>query len=319
MRKTGKNSPKTSSCANTAATQALSKSPEHGQIKAKSRLVPGLTLVATPIGNLGDIATRALAAFAEADLVLCEDTRVSKKLLGAYGMSVRLASYHDHNAERIRPRILSRLRRGDRIVLISDAGTPAIADPGYKLVSACHDEQIAVSTIPGPTALIAALTISGLPTDRFYFGGFLPAKAGARRAALEALKSLVSTLVHYETPRRLAATLADAAEILPGRSAVVGRELTKLHEEVRRGTLAELQAHYAAAGPCRGEVVLLIGPPAKPDPAMTETAIDDALTAALDCGTLRDAVQSVARATGVARNQVYRRALRLVDKVSGDV
>ena len=274
----------------------------------------GLTLVATPIGNLGDISSRALLALADADLVLCEDTRVSRKLTSAHGIATKLTSYHEHNADRVRPGIIARLRDGARIVLISDAGTPAISDPGYRLVEACLAENLPVSTVPGPTALIAALTISGLPTDRFYFGGFLPAKTKARRDALSSLKGLNATLVHYESPRRLAAALADAASLFADRSAAVARELTKLHEEVRRGTVAALADHYAGAGAPRGEAVLLIGPPEASESAISDADLDAALSRALAGASLRDAVRSVVAETGIGRATVYQRALALGDR-----
>lgn len=297
----------------TEATEAKAPSkPNHdGRTVAGSRLAPGLTLVATPIGNLGDISSRALRALANADLVLCEDTRVSRKLTASHGISNRLSSYHEHNADRVRPGIIARLRDGARVVLISDAGTPAISDPGYRLVQACHEMSIPVSTVPGPTALIAALTISGLPTDRFYFGGFLPAKTKARHDALAALGTLNATLVHYESPRRLAAALADAASLFANRSAAVARELTKLHEEIRRGTVAELAEHYAAIGAPKGEAVLMIGPPAASESAISDGDLDATLSHALAGATLRDAVRAVAAETGIGRARIYQRALAL--------
>ena len=275
-----------------------------------ARPAAGLILVATPIGNIGDVSRRALAALAEADIVLCEDTRVTRRLLSAHGIRTPLMSYHDHNGHRVRPRVLERLRKGERVVLVSDAGTPTIADSGFRLVDACHAEEIAVSTVPGPTALIAALSISGLPTDRFYFGGFLPPKPGPRRAALKAAKSIDATLIHYESTRRLADSLADAAEIFPGRQAAVGRELTKLHEEVRRGSTEALARYFSAADALKGEAVLLIGPPTEAD-GEDHDLIDAALREALTECSLKDAVHEVVRSTGAGRNRVYRRALAL--------
>ena len=286
---------------------------DNGKNMAIAGLWPGLTLVATPIGNLADLSARAIAAFNVADLVLCEDTRVSRKLFTACGVRPPVMSYHDHNAESVRPRILARLRAGERVVLVSDAGTPTIADPGYRLVQACIAETITVSTVPGPTALVAALAISGLPTDRFYFGGFLPPRAQARRNALEALKYLPATIIHYESPRRLAAALADAACVFPSRRAAVAREITKLHEEVRRGTVEELRELYTGIPPPRGEAVLLIGPPDAAETVIAAIDLDAALSGALAGASLRDAVQLVADQTGLARSQVYRHALRLVE------
>ena len=285
--------------------------PDNGKNMAGISPLPGLTLVATPIGNLGDISLRALSVLAGADLVLCEDTRVSRKLLSAHGIARRLMSYHDHNAHRVRPKILDRLRAGQHVVLISDAGTPAIADPGYRLVVACQEEHIPVTTVPGPVALIAALTVSGLPTDRFYFGGFLPVGPGKRRDALAALAPVNATLVHYESPRRLVDALADVIEVFPARQTAVVRELTKRHEDVRRGTAAALRDHYAAAGTVRGEVVLLIAPPDAGEAAVDDAGLDRMIAAALSTGSLKDAVRAVAEATGVARKRVYSRALAL--------
>ncbi len=282
-----------------------------GEGAAVSPLAPGLVLVATPIGNLADMSRRAAEALRAADLVLCEDTRVTRKLAVAHGVSTPLSSYHEHNAARVRPGVLARLRAGARIALVSDAGTPAISDPGYRLVRACRDEGIPVSTVPGPTAPVAALTVSGLPTDRFYFGGFLPPRAAARRRALGALAGLDATLVFLESPRRLAALMADAAALLPGRRAAVARELTKLHEEVREGTAAELAAHYGAAGPPRGEAVALFGPPERAREAATAAEIDAALRRALAGGSVRDAARAAAAETGAPRAAVYRRALEL--------
>lgn len=291
--------------------EGASKHGQDGKIVAANPLAPGLTLVATPIGNLGDLSRRALAALDTADLVLCEDTRVTRKLMAAHGLATPMSAYHEHNAERVRPGILARLRDGARIVLVSDAGTPAISDPGYRLVRACVEEDLAVSTIPGPSAVTAALVISGLPTDRFYFGGFLPNKRGPRRAALTEVAALPATLVFYESPRRLPASLADIAETLPGRAAAVARELTKLHEEVRRGTVETLAAHYAEAGPPRGEVVILLAPPDADSRAPDAVDVDAALRRALGASSLRDAVRTVTAETGLPRAEVYRRALAL--------
>jgi 16S rRNA (cytidine1402-2'-O)-methyltransferase len=270
---------------------------------------PGLALVATPIGNLRDITLRAIAALKDADVIACEDKRVTAKLLAAHGIGTPLIAYHEHNAERTRPRLLARLRAGERVALVSDAGTPLVSDPGYKLVRACREEDIPVTVLPGPSAVLAALVLSGLPTNAFQFQGFLPARAGARKKALTALVGAEVTTVLFESPRRIAATLADAAEILGARDAALARELTKLHEEVVTGTLTELATRYSALPPPKGEVVLVIGPAAQDAAAPAE--IDDRLKAALAAGTLRDAVANVVAETGAPRRIVYARALTL--------
>ncbi len=215
----------------------------------RSKLGPGLYLVATPIGNLRDVTLRALDVLAAADAVACEDTRVTGKLLRAHGIRAALVAYHDHNAERVRPRLLARLEAGERLALVSDAGTPLVSDPGYKLVRAAIQSGIAVTPVPGPSAAISALVMSGLPTDRFFFAGFLPPRAAARRRALAELAEVPGSLVFFEQPRRLAQSLADMGGALGDREAAVLREITKLYEEARRGTLSTLAAHYGAAGP----------------------------------------------------------------------
>jgi 16S rRNA (cytidine1402-2'-O)-methyltransferase len=271
-------------------------------------------LVATPIGNADDITLRALYCLKDADAIACEDTRRSGRLLSRLGIATPLLSYHEHNATRMRPRILSRLRRGETVALISDAGTPLVSDPGYKLVQACIDEGVAVTVAPGPSAALAALLVSGLPTDRFYFHGFLPSRMAARRTALAGLASIEATLVIFETARRLPATLIEAAAQLGARRAAVARELTKRFEEVRRGSLEELAESYGEAGPPKGEVVLVIGPPEKgaADDVRAATAVvDEQLRVALVGRSLKDAVAEVAAATGFPRRRVYTRALAL--------
>jgi 16S rRNA (cytidine1402-2'-O)-methyltransferase len=282
-----------------------------------ARLAPGLHVVATPIGNLGDITLRALETLAGADLIACEDTRVTRKLLDRYGIAAPLTPYHDHNAAKARPLLLRRLGEGAAIALVSDAGTPLISDPGYKLVRAAQEAGHAVSTLPGASALLAALSIAGLPTDAFFFAGFLPPKQAARAARIAALGRIPATLVVYETGPRVAATLADlAAGLGSGREAALCRELTKLHEEVRRGDLSTL-ARAFADNETRGEIVLVIAPPAEPQRAGAEET-DDLLRAALTRVSLRDAVGEVAEATGLPRRDVYQRALALAKaQVSG--
>lgn len=267
-------------------------------------------LVGTPIGNAADISQRALATLAAVDAIACEDTRVTGPFLARFGIHAPLIAYHEHNAPRMRPLLLERLARGESLALVSDAGMPLVSDPGYKLVRAAIAQGTPVTAVPGPSAPLAALVVSGLPTDRFLFAGFLPAKAGARRAALEELAGVPATLILFEAPARLAASLADMSAVLGAREAAVARELTKLFEEVRRASLPELAAHYAAAGPPRGEIVVVIAPPAAL-PAADEEGVDAALRAALARASLRDAVAEVAGATGRPRRDVYARALAL--------
>ncbi len=276
----------------------------------------GLSIVATPIGNAGDITLRALDTLRRVAAVACEDTRVTMKLFALHAIATKLIAYHDHNAERMRPQLIRRLKAGEALALVSDAGTPLISDPGYKLVRACLDEGIAVTSLPGPSAVIAALTLAGLPTDRFFFAGFLPPRQAARRAAIAEIAAVPGSLVFYESPRRLAECLADLAAVLGDRDAVVARELTKRFEELRRGRLAALAAHYAAAGAPKGETVLVVGPrDAVPvEAAGAGQGLDALLTEALSRASLRDAVEEVTAATGLQRKQVYKRALELGQK-----
>src|SRR5690606_21372052 len=234
----------------------------------------------TPIGNLRDISFRALATLAAADGVLAEDTRTSKTLLAHYGISTPLYPYHEHNAEQMRPKILAKLREGGKLALISDAGTPLVSDRGYQLVADVVAEGLAVTGIPGPSAVLAALVLAGLPTDRFFFEGFLPPKSAARKGRLTELAAIPGTLVFFESPRRLAEMLADAAAVLGARPAAVARELTKFYENVRRGPLAELAAHYEADEEARGEIVVIIGPPGAEELTPAGDVIDARLRAA---------------------------------------
>jgi 16S rRNA (cytidine1402-2'-O)-methyltransferase len=274
------------------------------------KAAPGLHIVATPIGNLRDITLRALATLAGADLIACEDTRVTRKLLDRYAIVTPLTPYHDHNATAARPRLLQRLAEGAAIALVSDAGTPLVSDPGYKLVRAVQEAGYSVTSLPGPSAPLAALAVAGLPTDQFFFAGFLPPKQTARRARIAELARIPATLVFFETGPRVAATLADLAAGLGSREAALCRELTKLHEEVRRGDLETLARTYAAGGELRGEIVLVIAPPA----AQEQPSADDAetlLRQALARVSLKDAVGEVALATGLSRRDLYQRALAL--------
>jgi len=271
-----------------------------------------LTLVATPIGNLGDFSPRAAEVLAEADIIACEDTRVTRKLMKLTGTSsgARLTAYHDHNGATVRPWLLDQLAAGRNVALVSDAGTPLISDPGYKLVAACREAEIAVVSVPGPSAVLAALAVSGLPTDRFIFAGFVAGSKSARREQITELAGLKATLIWFETPSRIAASLAEMAEILGPRPAAVTRELTKLHEEVRCGTLDTLATEMTANRP-KGEIVLVVGGKPDSDEEIDDTTLDAMLRAELDGQRLRDAVRAVVEATGQPRNRVYRAALAI--------
>jgi 16S rRNA (cytidine1402-2'-O)-methyltransferase len=270
-----------------------------------AELPPGLYVTATPIGHARDISLRALDTLGGVDVIAAEDTRVTAKLLAIHGIVKPLMAYNDHNAARERPRILARLRAGARIALVSDAGTPLVSDPGFKLVREALAEGLAVHAIPGASAPLAGLALAGLPTDRFFFAGFLAPKSGARRAALDELKGVRATLIFFESAQRLSESLSDMAEMLGNRPAAVARELTKLHEEVRRGTLAELASHYAV--PPKGEVTVLVGPPEHAQADFSR--VDAALERALEFMPLRAAVDLVAEAFGAPRRAVYERAL----------
>jgi 16S rRNA (cytidine1402-2'-O)-methyltransferase len=276
--------------------------PEHA-------LAPGLHLVATPIGNLGDVTLRALWVLRNVDRILCEDTRVTARLLARFGIAKPLDAYHDHNADRVRPAVLAALRRGESLALVADAGTPLVSDPGFKLVRAALAENLPVTAAPGPSAALTALILSGLPPDIFLFAGFLPPRSAARRRALVQWASLAATLIFFEGPSRLAGSLADMAAIFGERSAAVARELTKRHEEMRRGRLSALAEHYRDAGAPRGEAVIVVGPPEAAPPAAID--IDSRLRALLAAHSLRDAVARLAAETGLARRILYDRALAL--------
>ena len=271
-------------------------------------IAPGLYVVATPIGNLGDITLRALSTLAGADLIACEDTRVTRKLLDRYAITTPLTPYHDHNAITARPKLLRRLAEGAAIALVSDAGTPLISDPGFKLVRAAQEAGYAVVALPGASAPLAALTVAGLPTDQFFFVGFLPPKQAARRARIAELARIPATLVLFETGPRVGATLADLAAGFGQREAALCRELTKMHEEVRRGDLAAL-AQQAGASEIRGEIVIVVAPPPNERPFLGDT--DLLLRQALARVSLKDAVGEVASATGLPRRVLYQRALAL--------
>jgi 16S rRNA (cytidine1402-2'-O)-methyltransferase len=304
MRLTGSSAPV---AVGAAALDAAAWAPDH-------ELAAGLHLVATPIGNLGDMTLRGLWVLRNVDRILCEDTRVTARLLSRFGIDALLDPYHDHNADRVRPAVLEALRRGEKVALVSDAGTPLVSDPGFKLVRAALAENLPVTAAPGPSAALTALILSGLPPDVFLFAGFLPPRSTARRRTLRQWTSLDATLVFFEGPPRLAASLADMAEVLGPRDAAVARELTKRHEEIRRGGLSELAEHYRAAGPPRGEAVIVVGPPESE--ALPEADIDARLGELLETHSLRDAVTRLAGETGLARRVLYDRALMLQGKGS---
>jgi 16S rRNA (cytidine1402-2'-O)-methyltransferase len=291
--------------------------PESGRDRIGARessppLEAGLYVVATPIGNLRDITLRALDILAAADRVYAEDTRVAMKLMDAYGLKPKLGAYHEHNAEAMRDVILDALGRGESVALISDAGTPLISDPGFKLARAAIEAGHRVFAIPGPSAALAGLVVSGLPTDRFLFAGFLPAKQAARRSALAELANTDATLIFYEAGPRLAESLADMADALGARSAAVARELTKLFEETRRAPLGELAAHYASAGAPKGEIVVVVGPPL-PKREVSDESLDAFLAGVLAQG-VKEAASEAARELGVPRKRAYARALELKDR-----
>lgn len=269
----------------------------------------GLYLVATPIGNLGDISLRALAVLATVDTVYAEDTRHSGRLLSHFGIRARLRPYHEHNAERERPVILASLARGETIAIISDAGTPLISDPGYKLVRACVEAGHEVIAVPGASAPLAALVSSGLPSNTFLFAGFLPSRQQARLSRIKELAGVPATLLFFEAPSRVAGTLADLAMGLGDRPAVVARELTKLNEELTRGSLQEIAAEFAQRGSIKGEIVIVVGGPVAGE--VSEANIVERLSLALMEMSLRDAAKSVAEHLGVPRKRVYELGLKL--------
>ena len=276
---------------------------------AAGRLSPGLYLVATPIGNARDITLRALDILAAADLVACEDTRVTRRLLNIHGLKARLTAYHDHNAERVRPRLVAAIRAGKAVALASDAGMPLVSDPGFGLVRAVRAEGLAVTSAPGANAALTALQLSGLAPDRFAFLGFLPARQAARRRTLAHWVETPATLLAYESGTRLAACLADMAAVLGAREAAVARELTKRHEEIARGGLDELAARYAEAGPPRGEIVIVVGPPGRTAPAeVSDTLLAERISA---LGLAR-AASELAEVSGRPRRDLYKRGLALL-------
>lgn len=279
---------------------------------SKSQLKPGLTLLATPIGNSRDVTLRTLDALRDADVIACEDTRMARRLMDLHGISLGsrpLIAYHEHNAAQAAPRLMELIEGGARVVYLSDAGTPIVADPGYRLAKTVIEAGEPLSATPGPCAAIMALTLSGLPSDRFTFGGFSPNRSGQRQNFFRDFERAPGTLIFYESPRRLAVSLKDMETVFGSRDAAVARELSKAFEEVRRGSLTELAAHYSEAGAPKGEVVVLVGP-ADDTPPSAET-LDDALRDALAEMSVKDAAKMVSEALGLPRKQVYERALAL--------
>ena len=288
-----------------------------GQVMSVPKAAPGLHLVATPIGNLGDITLRALETLAGVDIVACEDTRITHRLMERYVIAASLTPYHEHNAASARPKILEKLSRGLSVALVSDAGTPLISDPGFKLVrevcAAGHD----VIALPGPSSVLAALSVAALPTDRFFFEGFLPPKQGARRARLSELARINATLVMFESGLRVQESLQDIALGMGERDAAICREMTKLHEDVRRATVSEL-ATRADELETRGEFVLVIGPPPENSGEMSDAALDDLLGASLKHDSVKDAVAGAMEVSNRPRRDIYARALELAKEISGD-
>tara|TARA_B100000686_G_scaffold352950_1_gene456657 strand:- start:517 stop:1410 length:894 start_codon:yes stop_codon:yes gene_type:complete len=270
----------------------------------------GLYLVSTPIGNLGDLSSRAIKILSHADYIACEDTRITLKLLRAIDVSVPLVSYHEHSPTKVRYRLLDDLKNGKSVVLVSDAGTPLISDPGYKLVRLAAKEDIFITAIPGASSPIVALVLSGLPPDRFFFAGYLPPKEANRRTAISQLQKVPATLIFLESTRRLAPALESLADVLGNRPGAVARELTKLHEEVTRGNLRELAENYKILSPPKGEAVIVVGPPDEKG-VLLEKNIDDLLLAVLESMSVKDSASMIAETIGIPRREVYARAVVL--------
>jgi 16S rRNA (cytidine1402-2'-O)-methyltransferase len=287
-----------------------------GQHLTASKAAAGLHLVATPIGNLGDITLRALETLAGVDLIACEDTRITRRLTERYGIAADLTPYHEHNAAAARPKLLERLAQGGSVALVSDAGTPLISDPGYKLVREACAAGHRVVALPGASAVLTALSVAALPTDRFFFEGFLPAKKTARRTRLAELARIDATLVLFEAGSRVQDTLRDLATPMGERDAAICRELTKLHEEISRATLSEL-AENADALETRGEFVLVIGPPAADAQVISAEAVDNLLREQLRDHSVKDAVAHAVALSGRPRREIYARALELAKQKGG--
>jgi 16S rRNA (cytidine1402-2'-O)-methyltransferase len=287
-----------------------SNGPKVSQQPFQSSIEPGLYIIASPIGNLGDITLRAIETLKSSSLIACEDTRITRRLLSHYNINIPTTAYHEHNANIALPRLIKRLKKNEIVSLISDAGTPLISDPGYRLVQAAIAEDIPITTTPGPVAAIAALTLSGLPTDSFFFAGFLPPKQTAKKNRICQLTTIPATLIFYESPRRLSQTLKEMANIYGNRPAAVVREISKKFEEVRRGTIETLLNELNTVGQLKGEIVLIIGPPA-PEKIIDNATIDSELIKALSEMSLRDSVEKIALSYGRPKREVYKRALAI--------
>ncbi len=281
-----------------------------GEILTAPKPLPGLYLVATPIGNLGDITLRALETLAGVDIIACEDSQITRRLTERYAISAQLKPYHEHNAAAARPKLLEQLAQGAAVALVSDAGTPLISDPGFKLVREACAAGHRVSALPGPSSVLTALSVAALPTDRFFFEGFLPSRQAARRARLSELARIDATLVMFESGNRIGDTLVDLADIMGTRDAAICRELTKLHEEVRRAPVSEL-AEIKDDLETRGEFVLVIGPPAADAQIMPDDVLDELLRSELERRSVKDAVAHAVELSGRPRREIYARALEL--------
>lgn len=301
-------------------TQALSSAKRVENVQTndnvnEKKLKGGLYLVATPIGNLGDISTRALSVLRSVDSVACEDTRSTGKLLSFFGIRARLLSYHDYSGDKVEETLMERLHSGESMALVSDAGTPLVSDPGFRLVRRCVAENVPVTAVPGASAALTALQLSGLPSDRFFFHGFLPPRTAARQTALSGITAVPGTLIFYESPHRLADSLADMATVLGARPAAVCRELTKLFEEVRRGSLNELAEQYRRENTPKGEVVVVVAPAVSDALSVNEEALDELIREALRKASPRDAAAAIAQKTSLSRRTVYARVLVLTKGV----
>ena len=275
---------------------------------------PGqLSVVSTPIGNLGDLSPRAATALEKADILACEDTRMTQKLLALSGhhTAAKFMPYHDHNGQNMRPKILAAMANGLNVALVSDAGTPLVSDPGYKLVAAAHEQGFRVSAVPGPSAVLAGLACAGLPTDRFLFAGFIPHGSNAARKAFEEFATLSVTSIWFESPRRLATSLSLMVEVFGSRLAVVARELTKLHEDLQRAPLDELAGLYAHQDPPRGEAVILVKGASQTTAIFDDTSLKNMLAEQLESSSLRDAVKTVTKLSGEPRRKIYKLAIEL--------
>ena len=280
----------------------------------RTKVEQGLHIVSTPIGNLADISLRALVTLSSADIILCEDTRVTGKLKKVFFIETSTRAYHDYNSRKVLPDIIKNLKNGKTVALVSDAGTPTISDPGYRLIQAAKECKVPIIAVPGASAVLTALASSGLPTNQFFFAGFLPSKPIARRKALSAIKDIPSTLVFYESASRLSSSLTDMVKIYESREAVISRELTKRFEEIRRGELTLLAKEIAEGPQIKGEIVVMVGP-CRSEAKHKEKDVDDMLNKELQANSIRDAAAAVALKTGIKRQTIYARALTIKEEI----